>query len=69
MKKPKKPKTNIEAQEEVVAALWQFARENRLFGEHEATDATTGMSINLDAVGKARERILAAFGYESVSIQ
>lgn len=61
--------TNIEAQEEVVAALWEFARaqQNR---EHNCKCDTPGkeVSVNLGAVGEALERIMRAFGYSVASI-
>lgn len=57
-------KGNVEAQEETVSALWDFAR---ALG-HTAKDAETHTKIH-DAVGPALSRIMAAFGHGIVSIQ
>lgn len=58
--------TNVEKQEEVVAALWEFAEAQSL-RPHDATK-TNSVSVNLASVGETAERIMNLFGYEMVRI-
>jgi hypothetical protein len=62
--------TNIEAQEEVCAALWEFARAQKTRQPNAMCD-TPGkeVTLNLEAVGEALETIMKAFGYSVVSIE
>lgn len=58
---------NVEAQEEVVAAIWNFARDNKA-KKHNIT-AGDGASCNGEAISTALEKIMAAFGYKVAEIQ
>lgn len=58
---------NVEKQEEVVAALWEFAEAQSL-RPHNATK-TNSVSVNLESVGETLEQIMKVFGYEVVSIE
>jgi hypothetical protein len=60
----KRIKRNFEAQEKVVSALWEFAADTkrRPAQERGCRNLDLNVSLNLDDVGKALERIMAAFG-------
>ncbi len=58
---------DVEKQEEVVAALWEFA-EQQWLRPPDATK-TNSVSVNLASVGETLERIMKVFGYEVVSIE
>lgn len=60
--------TDVEKQEEVVAALWEFAR-NQRDRKPNAGENHKDYYVNLSAVGDALKRIMATFGFEVVSIQ
>lgn len=61
-------------QDEVVASLWNFAHDLETM-PHDGKSFTFTFegeiktTVNLEAVGKALERIMAAFGYNVASIQ
>ena len=60
----KRVKRNFEAQEKVVSTLWEFAADTqrRPQDERTCTSLDLNVSLNLDDVGKAVKRIMAAFG-------
>lgn len=69
-------RTNIVKQEEVVAALWDFAANIQLRPNEGAAKATiasgqenAGTAVGLGHVGAAMKRILDAFGYTVIEIQ
>lgn len=59
--------TDLDKQEEIVSALWDFA-EMQANRPHNVTK-TNSCSANLEAVGETLERIMRTFGYEVVSVQ
>jgi hypothetical protein len=59
-------------QDEVVASLWNFAHDLETMphdGKSFTFEGEIKTTVNLEAVGKALERIMKAFGYNVVSIQ
>lgn len=67
---------NVERQEEVVAALWEFAANLQLRTDKGGIVATiasgqpdAGTQCGLDHVGKALTKIMSAFNYGVVPIQ
>lgn len=57
-------KVNVEAQEEVVSALWAFASAQHALDPAKAsTTASDGTPVDLNAVGVAMKRIMSAFGF------
>jgi len=67
-----KKKTNSTKQDEVVSALWQFARDQHYthpINERGVITDATGVRINTKAVGTALETIMQIFGYEVVEIR
>jgi phosphoketolase len=67
----KRIKRNFEAQEKIVSALWEFAADTkgRPAQERGCRNLDLNVSLNLDDVGKALEKIMSAFGYQVVSVQ
>lgn len=64
-------KHSITKQEDIVCALWDFARQQAgrtLDAKARGLDGTE-VDVNLQAVGEALDRILKTFGYEPVEIQ
>lgn len=57
---------NIEAQETVVSALWDFARDQDTMIRNASNKQ--GTQVNTKAVGKALEKIMNVFGYEVAQI-
>ena len=59
-------------QDEVVASLWDFAHDLETMphdGNSFTFEGEIKTTVNLEAVGKALERIMTAFGYNVASIQ
>ena len=64
-----KPKTNYEAQERVVSALWEFAaKQHAIDPAKPITTSGSGVPMDLAAVRAAMEEILDAFGYTVMEI-
>lgn len=59
-------KKSLNKQEEVVSALWEYAR---LLKEKPANVKNEVVAVNIDAVRETTDRILEIFGYEPVEIQ
>ena len=60
----------VDAQEEVVSVLWDFARQNDdCPPEVKAMKCDEGTSVSLEAVEEALKRIMEIFGYDVVEIQ
>lgn len=57
----------IEKQEEIVSILWSFAKDQQT-KPHNCTNGE-GVSVSLDAVGVAKDRMMKLFGLEPVEIQ
>ncbi len=78
-KKEKKPlcaavynnQINLEAQEEVVSALWEFAGNQNILHRNARQDSPKFRvtTTSLEAIGIALERIMKAFNYEVVSVE
>lgn len=64
-------RTNIDKQERVVSALWEFARDIQKRPDEGcvATASKDGTKLSLDHVGKAMREILDAFGYDVLEVQ
>ena len=63
----RRQRTNVERQEEIVSVLWDFAHDLQTL-PLEST-SSNGTKVNIDAVGKALEKIMQTFGYGVVEIQ
>lgn len=59
--------TDVEKQEEVVVALWEFARAQR-DRKPDAGENAAAYYVNLSAVHEALERIMDIFGLDVVPI-
>jgi hypothetical protein len=64
-------RTNLKKQEAVVSALWNFAAElkNHPTTGQLAKNLALGVTLSLDQVGTALEKIMSIFGYQIVSVQ
>jgi len=69
--KPRRRRTNIDKQERVVSALWEFARNIQQNPDKGcvATAVESGTKLSLDHAGKAMQEILDAFGYDVLEVQ
>jgi len=70
-KRARQQRTNVNGQEEMCSALWDFAREVIALGDRQSfTDSKRPIGDGqLDAVGRAMERIASGYGYRLVEIQ
>ena len=60
---------DVAKQEQVVAVLWEFARDLKLRPERgTVATAQDGVRVSLDHVGKAMSHILNIFGYQVTRI-
>jgi RecJ-like exonuclease len=66
VRRPADMDERIDRQEQIVSALWAFAGDLQKH-RHDAQNSK-GVSVNLESVGHALKRILAAFGEDPIDI-